>query len=65
MLLNVLIDRIGFRFFSKQLFPTNTNLVSRHTLIGTALEQRYASTSREDELRLGSQLMDLRKLLPC
>ena len=29
--------------------------------IWTALEQRYASTSREDELRLKSQLMDLRK----
>src|SRR2546423_12614010 len=29
--------------------------------IWTALEQRYASTSREDELRLESQLMDLRK----
>jgi len=30
--------------------------------IWIALEQRYASTSREDELRLKSQLMDLRKL---
>jgi Reverse transcriptase (RNA-dependent DNA polymerase)/Integrase core domain/gag-polypeptide of LTR copia-type len=29
--------------------------------IWIALEQRYASTSREDELRLKSQLMDLRK----
>jgi len=29
--------------------------------IWTALEQRYASTSREDELRLEAQLMDLRK----
>src|SRR5947199_9485994 len=29
--------------------------------IWTALEQQYASTSREDELRLESQLMDLRK----
>jgi len=29
--------------------------------IWTALEQRYASTSREDELRLKAQLMDLRK----
>src|SRR5436190_18470156 len=29
--------------------------------IWSALEQRYASTSREDELRLKSQLMDLRK----
>ena len=31
--------------------------------IWTALEQRYASTSREDELRLESQLMDLRNRL--
>src|SRR5208282_6566731 len=30
--------------------------------IWIALEQRYASTSREDELRLKSQLMDLCKL---